>query len=134
MKRFLTPALCIVAGSIMGAAAVEGLHAQAKPPVYVVSEITVTNPQAYGKEYGPKVQAVIKAAGGEIIALGGGGGAGAGGVKGLEGTPPPRVAIQKWDSMEKLMAWWNSKDYKDVRAIGNKYAKFRVFTVDGRAQ
>jgi uncharacterized protein (DUF1330 family) len=134
MKRLLSPVLCVLAGVGIGGAAVQTLHAQAKPPVYVVTEITVTNPQAYGKEYAPKVQAIIKASGGEIIALGGSAGAGAGTVKGLEGTPPKRVAIQKWDSMDKLMAWWDSKEYKEVRRIGNKYAKFRVFTVDGRAQ
>ena len=71
MNRVLTPALCALAGIAIGGLAVQGLHAQAKPPVYFVAEITVTNPQAYGKEYAPKAQASIKAAGGKIIALGG---------------------------------------------------------------
>ena len=101
MNRVLTPALCTLAGIAIGGLAVQGLHAQAKPPVYFVAEITVTNPQAYGKEYAPKAQASIKAAGGKIIALGGAGGAGAQSVKGFDGTPPKRVAIQVWDSMEK---------------------------------
>src|ERR1700719_4155473 len=56
-------AIALVAGAAIGGAAIQGLHAQAKPPVYVVSEITVTNPEAYGKEYAPKAQASIKAAG-----------------------------------------------------------------------
>jgi hypothetical protein len=34
--------------------AIQGLHAQATPPVYYVSIIDVTNPDAYGKEYAPK--------------------------------------------------------------------------------
>jgi len=41
----------MLAGAAIGAAAVNGLHAQAKSPLYVVSEIDVTNPDAYGKEY-----------------------------------------------------------------------------------
>ena len=45
--------LALVAGVALGAAAVQGLHAQAKPPVYAVAEITVTNLDAYVKEYAP---------------------------------------------------------------------------------
>ena len=50
------------------ATTVNGLHAQAKTPLYLVSEIDVTNPEAYGKEYAPKSQALIKAAGGRFVA------------------------------------------------------------------
>lgn len=41
----LTLALCV--GAAIGAAIIEGLHAQAKPPVYVVGEIEVTDPATY---------------------------------------------------------------------------------------
>jgi hypothetical protein len=37
----------MLAGIGVGAVAVQTLHAQAKPPVYVVSEIDVTNVDAY---------------------------------------------------------------------------------------
>jgi len=134
MDRILAPALCTLAGIAIGALAVQGLHAQAKPPVYFVAEITVTNPQAYGKEYAPKAQASIKAAGGKIIALGGAGGAGAQSVTAFDGAPPKRVAIQVWDSMEKLKAWYNSADYQQARKIGKKYATFRSFAVEGLPQ
>ncbi|HEY3656381.1 MAG TPA: DUF1330 domain-containing protein [Steroidobacteraceae bacterium] len=121
----------MIAGTFIGAAAVTALHAQTKSPVYLVSEITVTNADAYGKEYSPKVQPTIKAHGGRIIALGGTGGGGAGTVTSLQGDPPPRVAIQQWESMEALQKWWDSADYKAARAIGDKYAKFRIYTVTG---
>ena len=39
------------AGIAVGALAVQGLHAQAKPPVYNIVEIDVTNPEAYAKDY-----------------------------------------------------------------------------------
>ena len=61
----------MLAGTLIGAAGVSVLHAQAKPPVYLVTEIDVTNPDAYGKEFAPKAQATIKAAGGRQIAIGG---------------------------------------------------------------
>ena len=71
MKTRYTVALSMVAGAALGGAAIQGLHAQAKPPVYYVAEIEVTNPDAYAKEYAPKAQALIKAAGGKILAVGG---------------------------------------------------------------
>jgi hypothetical protein len=50
---------------------IQGLHAQATPPVYYVAEIDVTNPDAYAKEYAPKAQAIIKSMGGRQLAIGG---------------------------------------------------------------
>jgi hypothetical protein len=44
-------AIALVAGAAIGGAAIQGLHAQAKPPVYTVSEIDVTNVAAYEKEF-----------------------------------------------------------------------------------
>ena len=51
MKSRYTTALAMLAGFGLGAVAVQGLHAQAKPTVYYISEIDVTNPEAYAKEY-----------------------------------------------------------------------------------
>ena len=71
MKRSFTVGLAMVAGAALGAAAVEGLHAQAKPPVYQIVEIDVLNQDAYVNDYAPKAQAAIKAAGGKFLAAGG---------------------------------------------------------------
>jgi len=71
MKQYLGLGLGMLAGTLIGAAAVSGLHAQAKPPVYLITEIDVTNPDAYAKEFAPKAQATIKAAGGRFIAISG---------------------------------------------------------------
>ena len=46
MKTHYTVALAMLAGAAIGATAVNGLHAQAKAPLYLVSEIDVTNPEA----------------------------------------------------------------------------------------
>ena len=128
MKTRYTVTLAVIAGFGIGAAVVEGLHAQANPPVYYIAEIDVTNADAYMKEYVPKAQATIKAAGGRFLAAGGK-------VTAIEGAPPKqRVAVQVWDSMEKIQAWRNSKEYKEARKIGDKYAKFRAFTVEGLPQ
>jgi uncharacterized protein (DUF1330 family) len=130
MKTRYTVALALLVGVAIGAVTVEGLHAQVKP-IYLVTEIDVTNPGAYGMEYAPKVQASIKAAGGRILALGGAGGAGARFVTQVEGQPPKRVVIQVWDSLQKMQAWRSSDDYREARKIGDQYAKFRSYAVDG---
>ena len=101
MKRLLTSGLCTLAGVAIGALAVQGLHAQAKPPVYYVAEIDVTNPEAYAKEYGPKVRAMIKAEGGRILAIAGAGSTGAK-LTAFDGVAPKRVAINVFDSLEKI--------------------------------
>jgi uncharacterized protein (DUF1330 family) len=120
--------LAVIAGFGLGAVTVQGLHAQAKPPIYYIAEIDVTDVDAYTKEYAPKAQALIKAAGGRILAAGQK-------VTAIEGAPPkPRVAVQAWDSMEKIQAWRNSAEFKENRKVGEKYAKFRAFTVEGLPQ
>jgi hypothetical protein len=73
MKTSYTVTLAMLAGCAFGAAAVQGLHAQAKPPIYYVVEIDTTDPDAYAKEFAPKAQAIIKAAGGRFVAIGGAG-------------------------------------------------------------
>ena len=133
MKQYLGLGLGMLAGTLIGAAAVSGLHAQAKPPVvYLITEIDVTNPDAYAKEFAPKAQATIKAAGGRFIAIGGVAGVGAKPVTALQGTPPKRVTIQAGDSYEALKAWYNSADYQAALKIGEKYATFRRFAVEGQ--
>ncbi|NOJ45406.1 DUF1330 domain-containing protein [Bradyrhizobium archetypum] len=123
-------AVAVTAGVAIGALAVQGLHAQAKPPVYFVAEIDVTNPDAYAKEYAPKAQAIIKAAGGRFLAIGGSA-ATTGTVTAFDGDAPKRVVVQVWDSMEKIRAWRANPEYVELRKVGEKYAKFRSFAVDG---
>jgi uncharacterized protein (DUF1330 family) len=123
-------AVAVTAGVAIGALAVQGLHAQAKPPVYFVAEIDVTNPDAYAKEYAPKAQAIIRAAGGRFLVIGGSA-ATTGTVTAFDGDAPKRVVVQVWDSMEKIRAWRANPEYVELRKVGEKYAKFRSFAVDG---
>ena len=120
--------LAALAGFGIGAVTIDQLHAQAKPPVFYVSEIDVKNVDAYQKEYSPKAQAIIKKHGGKFLAAGQD-------VTAIEGVPPKaRVVIQQWDSLEKIKAWRASPEYKEVRKVGDKYATFRAFTVVGMPQ
>lgn len=129
MKRNWTIALSLLCGAALGGVTVQTIHAQAKAPAYTVAEIDVKNPEGY-KEYSAKVQPIIKAGGGRYMALAG---AAAGGPKivAIDGAPPKRVAIHRWDSMDKAMATFKSAEYREARKIGEKYATFRLFVVDG---
>jgi uncharacterized protein (DUF1330 family) len=128
MKPNYKIAVAMLAGVALGALAIQGLHAQAKPPVYYVAEIDVSNLDAYTKEYAPKAQASIKAHGGRLIAVGQN-------AMGFDGAPPAkRVAIQQWESLEKIKEWHSSADYKQAREIGEKYAKFRSWAIEGLPQ
>ena len=70
MNRHIGLGLAMVAGAALGAAAVQGLHAQAKPPIYVITEIDAPNMDAYMKEYAPLAQKGIKDSGGRFVAGG----------------------------------------------------------------
>jgi uncharacterized protein (DUF1330 family) len=133
MKMYLGVALGVIAGMAVGGFAVEGLHAQGKAPVYFISEVDVTDPEAFGNEFAPKAQATIRAAaGGKLLFIGGVGGAGAKPISAMKGTPPKRAVVQQWESMEALNKWYHSAEYQELLNIGQKYATFRHFAVEGQ--
>jgi uncharacterized protein (DUF1330 family) len=128
MKTHYAVAFAMLAGVAVGAVAVQGLHAQVKPPVYVIGENDVTNVDAYTKDFVPLARASIKNSGGKPIAA-------SQNVTSLEGAPQKsRVTINVFDSLEKAQAWRNGAEYKDARKIGDKYATFRAFVVEGVPQ
>lgn len=126
-------ALAMLAGMGAGASAVRALHAQAKPPVYFIGEIDVMNPEGYANEYLPKAREIIKAHGGQLVAAGGAAGTG-NQVIPIDGEPPKRVVIYRYPSVDAVHAWRNDPTYEEVRKIGEKYAKYRTFAVEGVAQ
>jgi uncharacterized protein (DUF1330 family) len=135
MKSSYRNTLVLLTGAALGGLAVQGLQAQTKPSVYYVSEIDVRDADAYAKDYAPKAQAIIKAAGGRFVAVGGVAGNLAGRLTAFDGEAPKRVTIQVWDSLEKIKAWRDSKEFAEIRKVGEKYATFsRAFAVEGVPQ
>ena|SRR5437660_8385012 len=125
MSRLITVGLAMLAGAAFGAAAVQGLHAQAKPPVYQITEIEPMNLETYVRDYVPRAQAAIRAAGGRILA--------GGNATRIEGDPPKvRVAVTAWESVEKLQAYRNSAAFKELQPTRDRLAKFRSFSVEGQ--
>ena len=126
-------AVAMLAGMGAGASVVQVLHAQAKPPVYFIGEIDVTNPEGYAKEYLRKARAIIKAHGGQLVAAGGAAGTG-NQVIPVDGEPPKRLVIYRYPSVDAVHAWRNDPAYEEVRKVGEKYAKYRTFAVEGVSQ
>jgi uncharacterized protein (DUF1330 family) len=134
VKTQYSVGLAMLTGFGLGVTAIQALHAQAKAPVYYISEINVTDPDSYAKEYAPNAQAIIKAAGGRFVAIGGAGGNAAGKVTEFDGEPPKRVTVQVWESIEKINAWRADPAQIAHRKIGDKFATFRGYAVDGVPQ
>ena len=125
MKTQHAVALALLAGIGLGAVAVQGLRAEAKPPAYYRSEIVVRDLYPYLKEYLPKVQASVKAFGGRSLA-------GGDKIIAIEGDPPKhRIALVMFDSLDQLMAWQNSPQYKEDRKFSEKYATVEAYAVEG---
>jgi uncharacterized protein (DUF1330 family) len=121
--NILIAALC---GAVLGAVSVHSLQAQGKRLAYYVAEVDLTGDAAsYEKDYVPKVRASIEKSGGKTLVA-------AQKPTVLEGDPPkPRIAIVAFDSMDELLAWWNSDQYKQDRKISDKYATVKSYAVEG---
>lgn len=116
----------------LGALGSEALHGQARPPAYLIGQIDVNDPDGYAKEYLPKAREIIKAHGGRLIAAAGAAATGSQ-VVAIDGEAPKRVVIYMYPSMEDLQAWRNDPAYVQVRRVGEKYAKYHTFAVEGAA-
>ncbi len=125
MKSKYKLAIAMLAGAVLGAAAAQGLHAQAKPPAYVISEIEVMNKEAYAKEYVPLAVKALKESGQKQLAAGGQ-------TASLSGEPPKsRIVLSVFENIDKAKAAYTSPGYLEARKIGDKYAKLRIFAVEG---
>ena len=117
-------ALAVIASAALGAAAMQGLHAQAKPKAYTVTETEVIDAAAQAA-YTPLVRAALQAAGARSLSRPGGR------IVATEGAAPKRVGINEWDSLEQAQAFYNSKAYKDLAPQRDKAVKtIRRYSVE----
>ena len=128
MKTRYTVVLSMIAGAAVGAAAIQGLHAQAKPKAYIVTESEVLDAAALAA-YVPQAQAAARAAGGRpgVVPAGGK-------IVALVGTPPKRFGVSEWESLEKAQAYYSSAERKALDPQREKSQKVvRQFIVEGPA-
>ena len=119
--------VAFVAGITLGTVAIQILHAEPRPHAYVVSEIDVMDNARYNKAYVPLAAKAIVDAGGQYIARDGASAS-------LSGVSPKRIAIIRFESLEKARAAFNSPAYKEARKTGDQSANFRIYAIEGVAQ
>jgi len=124
--------LVMLASVALGALGSEALRGEARPSAYLIGQIDVSDPAGYVKEYLPRAREIIKAHGGRLVAAAGAAATGSQ-VVAIDGEAPKRVVIYMYPSMDALLAWRNDPAYVQVRAIGERYAKYHTFAVEGAA-
>ena len=98
MQRYSTVIAAALAGACIGGLAAQGMHAQAKgPSAYYIVEIDVTNEDVFNKQWIPKADETIKAAGGTYLVR-------SANIERIEGAAPKRLLITKWPRQADLMA------------------------------
>jgi len=116
-------AFAAILGAALGSAAVQGLHAQAKPKAYIVTESEIVDAAA-AAAYSPRNQAAQKAAGGTSFRT-------TGKITAVVGTAPKRVGLSEWPSADAAQAWLTSQQRKDLTAERDKAIKIvRQFIVE----
>ena len=129
MHGNLKMTLAIVGSFMLGAGAIQALHAQSKPPAFVVGEITVKDEAGYNENFLKPAQKSIADQGGKYLA------GGYNKTVSLAGTDPPnRVVILQFANMDTVKAWREEGEADLENNVGNKYTSFRVFAVEGVTQ
>ena len=126
MKTNYKVAIALVAGAAIGGAAIQGLHAQAKPPAYVVIPILKINDDAAFKAgvIDKATDAAMAAVGGHYLIC-------TQKFTRLDGNPPERLVVIAFDSVEKAQAWENAPAVKEVTAARMKSTNSLSFIVEG---
>jgi uncharacterized protein (DUF1330 family) len=126
MKIQYAVALAAATGLGLGAVAIRGLHAQTKPPVYVVMEINeITDADGFKAllKTGPSSVVEVKDSDGRYLAR-------TENVTALDGTAPKFFVIIAFDNVEKAKAY--TDNMKETTAMRIKTTKSRSFIVEGK--
>ena len=87
--------ITLLAGIALGGAVIQTIHAQAKPPTYVVVAIRkINDPAAYKTEVVDKAPAAMANSGAKFVVR-------TDKITALDGNPPQRYVIIAFDSPEK---------------------------------
>lgn len=109
--------LAVLAGAAVGAAAVQGLHAQAKLKAYSIAELETIDTGGQ-MAYLSDARKAIDAAHGHPLRTT------AGRVVSVEGPPAPKnVAIVEWDSVDDAVGFYKSKAWTDLAPERDKVQK-----------
>ena len=119
MKTKYKIGAAIIGGFVLGVGASSILHAQAKPPAFVLG---------YFGNFAAPALANIKESGGKFLADSIH--SDHPNVIGLNGPPPPDVTLLQFADMEEVKAFFEKM--RPLQAdVGSKYANFHVVAIEG---
>jgi uncharacterized protein (DUF1330 family) len=127
MNKRIAHVASLLAATAIGALGSHVLHAQTKAPAFVVGEIDIRDQAPFDKEYVPPAAKAVIDGGGKYVVRGGR-------SVSLYGEPPKRIAIMIFDSLEQAEAAFKSPAYTAAKKIGDKYATFRIYAIEGLPQ
>jgi len=121
--------IAVVGSFMLGAGAIQALHAQAKPPAYVVAEVNVKDRAGYEENFLKSTKTDISQHGGKYLA------GGYDKTLSLVGAElPNRVLIIQFPNMDAVKEWRKQGEEDMENTVGGKYATFRIYAVEGIAQ
>ena len=115
MKTRYAVALSMIAGAALGAAAIQGLHAQAKK-VYLVSQAEVLDHAALNSWNTTVREAITKGGATSVFQ--------SNKTTAVIGQAPQRFALTEFPSVAKAQAWLDSAERKAMAAQRDKTVKF----------
>ena len=91
---------------------------------YVITDVEITDPALYG-EFMEEVTASVEGHGGKFVARGGA-------LDTIEGDwKPQRIAILKFDSVERIREWLSSPEYVALKDIRTRSSNISMVVVEG---
>ena len=128
MKSNYKIATAVIGSFVLGLGAASVLHAQAKPPAYLLAEVDVKDQDGFNKGFVSKVQADMKEFGGKYL------GGGYDQAVGLRGAPPHnRVVLVQFADMDALKTFYDKA--KPLETDASKYTgSWRVIAIPGVEQ
>jgi uncharacterized protein (DUF1330 family) len=129
MNSALKITAAIACRLLVGGGAVQMLHAQSKPLAFVIAEVAVKDKVGFEENFLKATKKDIADHGGKYLA---------GGydktLRLVGAEPPNRVVILQFANMDAVKAWRDQGAMDMENTIGSKYAKFRVYAVEGMTQ
>lgn len=88
----------------------------------------MADPENYAKEYLSRSQKpIITDGGGKFLSRGSK-------TISIRGEPPKRIVVIAFENLDKAQAAFTSPAYAEALMYGEKYAKFRIYAVEGLTQ
>jgi uncharacterized protein (DUF1330 family) len=129
MARPIVIGLAMLAGAALGAAFVNELSAQGRPPgAFAVIDVgEITDPDIFNGQLLPKFTSTLVPFGGQYIVR-------TETMTAIDGTAPKHLVVIAFNSPQLAKAWASSAGEKEIDALRVKSTKSRAFIADGTIQ